>query len=511
MRSLFTFGRLLVGISCSTLSYTHANTEHSTDVSFDYSKPISSLNILQSLHDVPKHLDFKVPHVQEMFSPEKVRTLFVESHQLPIVDLQLTFDAGSARDESIDKGLFGLAHLTARLLNEGTATQSADDIATVFENMGAQYSAHAYRDMFIVKLRVKSDPKYFEPALKQLILLLKGANFPQSSIERLRNNAQVGQQQVLENPTRSMSVRFYRMLYQGHPYAEPSTGTSQSLKKIDSSHIQAFRNKYLVRNNVNIAITGDINSTQAYEISKLISVNLPEGEKAPSLADVKPLSEEKIILNTFDSSQAYIMIGQLGIKRNNPDRFAIEVGNEILGGSGFNSLLMKELREKRGYTYGASSQITSMLAQGMFSMSYSTRREQLLPSISVAYQTLLNFMYQPLDAQMVEDTKIAILRKFPQLLSSNANINAQLGALGFYNMPANYLAEYPTYISSITADNIQQAWQKYLQPDKLLTIIVGKDLNRKDIENIYQLQRQQLMIQPKVDKLEQDVTLISTQ
>lgn len=510
MKHPFTFCRLLAYIILSSTSYAHANTEHSTDVNFDYSKPISSLNILQSLHDVPKHLDFQVPHVQEMFSPEKVRTLFVESHQLPIVDLQLTFDAGSARDESIDKGLFGLAHMTARLLNEGTATQSADDIAKVFEQIGAQYSAHAYRDMFIVKLRVKSDPHYLEPALNQLILLLKGANFPQSSIERLLNNAQVGQQQVLENPTRSMSVRFYRMLYQGHPYAEPSTGTSQSLKRINSSHIQAFRNKYLVRNNVNIAITGDINSTQAYDISKLISINLPEGQKPSPLADVPPLQEEKIILNSFDSSQAYIMMGQLGIKRNNPDRFAIEVGNEILGGSGFNSLLMKELREKRGYTYGASSQTTSMLAQGLFSMSYSTRREQLLPSISVAYQTLLNFMYQPLDTQMVEDTKIAILRKFPQLLSSNTNINAQLGAIGFYDMPANYLAEYPTYISSITAENIQNAWQKQLQPDKLLTIIVGKDLNRKDIENIYQLQRQQLIVQPVSNPQAQDA-LIPTQ
>ncbi|MFU8926744.1 M16 family metallopeptidase [Acinetobacter puyangensis] len=448
-------------------------------------QPITATQYLQSLRDLPSHQSFSAPYVQEIYSDNKVRTLFAESHSLPIVDIQLTFNAGSARDQSIGSGLYGLANLTAQLLNEGTTTQSADDIARTFENLGAQYSAQAYRDMFIIKLRVMSDEKRLTPAINQLILLLKGANFPQSSIDRLFSNAQVGQQQVQENPSRTMSVRFYRAIYGKHPYAEPVTGTIQSLRRISSRDIQAFKNRYLVANNMNIAITGDLNAIQVKKIANQISHILPLGEPAAALPDAKPLEKSTIINLAFNSSQAHVMMGEIGIQQSNPDRFALQVGNEILGSGGFNSMLMKELREKRGLTYSVSSRFNSMQSQGLFSLNYSTNREQLLDSIEVTYQTLLDFLYQPLDENLVESTKTSMLRAFPQILSSNASINAQLGMMGFYQLPSNYLSEYPTYISSVTAEDIQAAWQRHFDPQKMLTITAGKDIDGEAIAKIY--------------------------
>lgn len=449
-------------------------------------RPITALQFLQSLQDIPQHQSFTAPYVQEIYTDQKVRTLLVESHSLPIVDIQLTFNAGSARDASIGKGLYGLSHLTAQLLNEGTATQTTDDIASTFERLGAQYQAQAYRDMFIIKLRVLSDEKRLNPAIHQLILLLKGATFPQSSIQRILSNAQVGQKQVQENPSRTMSVRFYRALYGDHPYAEPTTGTIQSLRRITSRDIRDFRDRYLVTNNLNIAMTGDLNSAQAKRIANLITTNLQTGEPAPTLTDATAIDQQTLINIPFNSTQSHVMIGQVAIKRNDPDRFALEVGNEIFGSGGFNSLLMQELREKRGFTYSASSNLLSMQSQGLFSFSYSTHRDQLYDSIGVAYQTLLDFLYRPLNAQLVEETKTGMLRSFPQTLSSNASINAQLGAIGFYQLPSNYLSEYPTYISSVKAEDIQRAWRKHINPQKLLTITVGKDIDRDNIQKIYQ-------------------------
>jgi zinc protease len=446
---------------------------------------IASLPYLQSLHDLQQH-PYQAPQVQELYSKNGVRTLLVESKQLPIVDIQLTFNAGSARDESISKGLNGLANLTARLLNEGTSTQTANDIAQGFERLGAQYSAQAYRDMFVVRLRVLSDEKRLEPALNQLIFLLKDAQFPQGSIDRILDNAQVGQKQVKENPKRSMSVRFYRAIYGDHPYAQPSTGTIQSLKRIKSEDIQAFKNQYLVANNLNIAITGNVNRQQAQQMIDLLTEQISTGESAPTLPEAEALEKAQIIRIPFNSSQAHVMIGQVGIRRDDPDRFALEVGNEIFGSGGFQSLLMQELREKSGLTYSASSNLSSMQSQGLFYIQYSTQREQLLESLNITYDTLLKFLHQPLKTAQIEESKRGLIRAFPLLLRSNANINSQLGAIGFYGLPSNYLSQYQQYISAVSAEDVQQAWQKHIHPEKFLTVLAGKDISTNEVAELYE-------------------------
>lgn len=446
---------------------------------------IASLPYLQSLHDLQQH-PYQAPQVQELFSKNGVRTLLVESKQLPIVDIQLTFNAGSARDESISKGLNGLANLTARLLNEGTSTQTANDIAQSFERLGAQYSAQAYRDMFVVRLRVLSDEKRLDPALNQLIFLLKDSQFPQGSIDRILNNAQVGQKQVKENPKRSMSVRFYRAIYGDHPYAQPSTGTIQSLKRIKSEDIQAFKNQFLVANNLNIAITGNVNRQQAQQMIDLLTEQISTGESAPPLPEAEALEKAQIIRIPFNSSQAHVMIGQVGIRRDDPDRFALEVGNEIFGSGGFQSLLMQELREKRGLTYSASSNLSSMQSQGLFYIQYSTQREQLLESLNITYQTLLKFLHQPLATAQIEESKRGLIRAFPLLLRSNANINSQLGAIGFYGLPSNYLSQYQQYISAVSAEDVQRAWQKHIHPEKFLTVLAGKDISTNEVAELYE-------------------------
>lgn len=445
----------------------------------------ASLPYLQSLHDLQQH-PYQAPLVQELFSKNGVRTLLVESKQLPIVDIQLTFNAGSARDESISKGLNGLANLTARLLNEGTSTQTANDIAQSFERLGAQYSAKAYRDMFVVRLRVLSDKKRLEPALNQLIFLLKDAQFPQGSIDRILNNAQIGQKQVKENPKRSMSVRFYRSIYGDHPYAQPSTGTIQSLKRIKSEDIQAFKKQYLVANNLNIAITGNVNKQQAQQMIDLLTEQISTGESAPPLPEAEALEKAQIIRIPFNSSQAHVMIGQISIRRDDPDRFALEVGNEIFGSGGFQSLLMQELREKRGLTYSASSNLSSMQSQGLFYIQYSTQREQLLESLNITYQTLLKFLHKPLTTAQVEESKRGLIRAFPLLLRSNANINSQLGAIGFYGLPSNYLTQYQQLISAVNAEDVHQAWQKHIHPEKFLTVLAGKDISTNDVAELYE-------------------------
>lgn len=477
---------LCISLLCCAVQSIHAEEEQrdADDLFADLSQPITSLAQLTSLKNLSQTQHYQAPQVQTLKNDQQVRTLFAATQGLPVVDIQLTFNAGSARDTSIGAELNGLASLTAQLLDEGTSKYSATQIASTFEMLGAQFSAQAYRDMFIIKLRVTSDPQRLEPALGLLLEILKDAQFQQSSIDHILNNAKVGQQQSKENPSRLLSIRFYRAVYGSHPYAAPTTGTQRSLSMIRPDDIKAFKSRYLVNNNLNIAITGQLNAEQATRIANAITKVLPQGEKAPPLPNPRPITGQSVYHIPFDSTQSHVMMGHLGITRNHPDRLALEVANTMLGGSGFNSLLMQELRVKRGYTYGAYSNFNYTQATGLFSLSYSTRNDYLIPSIRVAHQTLKNFVQQPIDLKALEETKKGLLRAFPSNLSSNAAINAQLGLIGFYGLPADYLSQYPIQLQRLSAIDIQRAIQTYFKPDQLVTVIISPTLDKLQVQNI---------------------------
>lgn len=468
---------LALAASTASTSWADAGESHQAEPS---NAPISALPYLSSLrninHDASK---LNTPKIQALATKTGTPALFVAASELPIVDIRLTFDAGSARDSEIREGLYGLASLTAQLLDEGTSSQSTDDIAATFERLGAEYSATSYRDMFAVNLRVLADPDHLNPAVDQLLAILKDAQFPQDSIDRVLKSAAIGQKQKKESPSAIVGIRFYRELYGKHPYAEPSTGTESSLKKIGPEDIRKFKNTFLVANNLNIAITGQLSAEQAKSLAERISQSLPLGQKAKALPDPMALTASKLVPVKFDSTQSHVMIGQVGVKRNDPDLVALSVGNEMLGGGGFNALLMKELREKRGLTYGAYSGFTAMRSNGPFIISYSTRGDQAVDSIQVAQQTLRDFMRQPIDQNLLDETKEGILNGYPLSLASNESINNYLAMIGFYNLPLTYMSDYPQKIQAVSAGQIHDAMQAHINPDKMLTVVVGQPFDSK--------------------------------
>jgi zinc protease len=470
---------LLGSIICAQSTIAEVNLNNMND---DNPTSLTSIPLLQSLKINNKQLQFNAPYVHELKNRYKVRSLFVESKALPIVDIQLTFNAGAARDEEIAPGLYGVANMAAKLIDEGTEKYTANEIANAFEQVGAQFSAQAYRDMFVIKLRVLSDPKKLEPALGMMMEILNHSTFKKSSINLVLSNTQVGQKQIQESPSRLMNVQFYRALYGKHPYAEPITGTQRSISKITPVQLKQFSDQFLVAQNLNIAITGQLSAKEALQLSERIAGNLKQGQKAKPLAQPLDKSNFDIRHLTFNSSQAHVIMGHLGTTRFDPDRLALEVANQMLGGSGFNSVLMKELRVKRGYTYGAYSSFSFSQVPGTFSLSYSTRQDQLLDSIQVTHQALVNFVKQPIDQKQLEETKAGMLRAFPNNYSSNANINAQLGSIGFYNQAAGYLNDYPKLLEKITAQDIQDAIRKHLHPERLTIIVVNEKLDKAALE-----------------------------
>lgn len=472
---------LIVALNCASVVWAES-VQNTEVIPEDNPTQLQSIPLLQSLKNLKNERQFQAPYVHELNNRYKVRTLFVETKDLPMVDIQLTFNAGAARDEEIQKGLFGLSSMAAKLIREGTDTYTAREIAAVFDQSGAQFSAQAYRDMFVIRLRVMSDPKKLEPALAMMMEVLKHASFKNQSISLAVSNTNVGQKQLQENPGRLMDIRFYRTLYGQHPYAQPITGTIGGTQKVNPEHLKKFRDQFLVAQNMNIAITGKLSPKEALDLSERITGNLKQGTRAKSLPDPQLKNDIEVIHIPYNSSQAHVMFGHIGPSRFNKDRLALEVTNRIFGGSGFNAVLMQELRVKRGFTYAAYSTFSFTQAPGVFSFRYSTRQDQLLDSIQVAHQALINFVNQPINTKRLEETKSGMLRAFPNNYSSNATINAQLGTIGFYAEPRDYLATYPERLTKITAKDVEDAVHKHLHPDRLTVVVVSQTLDKDKLK-----------------------------
>lgn len=435
--------------------------------------PIASLDRLHSLNTPSEPATLRLPAVQDWRTRAGLRTLFIQASELPVVDIRLTFDAGSARDQSVVPGGSGLASLVASMLDEGTRTQSTDQIAAQFEALGAQYSAQAYRDMFTVELRVLSDPNLLQPAVQQLLSLLADAQFPEDSLARIRANLAVGQQQREESPAAMAGLRFWRELYGSHPYAEPPTGTAASLARISRQHLIEFKQRYLVRGNASLALTGQLTPQQARALAEQISQTLPAGPAAPPLPTPAALAQARTVQVPFASTQAQVVMGQLGLARSDPDLPAVLLGNEILGGGDFNALLMKELRQKRGLTYGAYSSFVPMHVPGPFSVSFSTRSDQAGTAVTLARQTLRQALQDGLDPVQFAEAREGLINGYPLGLASNASLNAMLGMMGFYGLPGSYLSDYPAQLQALTPAQVQDALRRHLNPDALLTVVVG--------------------------------------
>lgn len=433
--------------------------------------PVTALERLKSLRQIPANPELRRKvSIQYWITSKGARVYFVEASELPMVDLRLVFDAGGARDGELG----GLAGMVNRMLDEGTTTRDTSAIASSFEMAGASFSASSHRDMAVVELRVLSDAAFREPALEVFADVLAHPQFPAAPFVRIQQGNEIGQQQKEQSPSALAGLSFYKTLYGSHPYAQPPTGTRQTLAKIRREDLQAFHQRYYVSRNLTIAMVGALSRAEAEAVAERVSQDLPTGAPAEALPAVLPLAKARHLHHEFPSQQTHIMLGAAGIRYGDPDTYALAVGNEILGGGGFTSQLMTEIRQKRGLTYGVSSGFAPMRAEGPFIISLSTRSDQTAEALKVTRQVLSDFVRRGPDAAAVRDAKANIVGSFPLSTASNASIVSYLGAIGFYQLPLDYLDQYVARIQAVTADEIRDAMQRHINPDRMLVVTVGK-------------------------------------
>ena len=409
------------------------------------------------------------PQIEQWKTANGVKILFVAAPELAMLDVAITFDAGSGRDAKLS----GLSQLTHSLLNTGTGTLDADAIAEQFEDVGAQYGASVNLDRSSVALRSLTDEALLGPALKTLIDVLTQPSFPEKDFLRLKNQALIAIKDSGQRPADIASRAFYKAIYGQHPYANPTLGFKETIEAISLDDVKNFHQQYLVAENALITIVGGIEIAQAKKIAEQISANLAEGSKPESLAQPRPLKEIADIYVPYPSQQAHVYLGQLGIQRGHPDYFTLYAGNHILGGGGFTSRLVKEVRVERGLSYSVYSYYFPMFQPGPFTLGLQTRSDQAQQAAEVALQTIEKFVSEGPTADELASAKNNIIGGFPLRIDSNRDILGYLSLIAYYELPLDYLETFTDKISAVTEDDIRSAFNKHLQPNKLVKVIVG--------------------------------------
>ena len=395
--------------------------------------------------------------------------LFVPAKTIPMVDIQVAFAAGSARDQLHP----GVAGLTSQLLNQGSTTHTADQLAEELADVGAQFGSDAARDMSVVTLRTLSDPKFLNSATSIFQEIITKPAFPLSSFKRVQDATLMSIAESNQQPEDIANRLFYASIYGNHPYAHPIMGTTESVKAINLADVQAFYQKYFTASNAVVAIVGDLTEAQAKTLAEKVIGQLPRGEHAPNLPEPKPLAAAIAQHRTFPSSQTNIRMGQACVTQNTPDYYALAVGNYTLGGGMLVSRLAEEVREKRGLSYSVYSSFQPMATKGPFIVSLGTKNATAKEALSLTQTILGDFLTKGPSSSEIDSAKKYLTGSFALRLDSNKAIAAGLLSLGFYQLPMDFYDTYIANIEKVDHDAIQQAFNRHVQLKQMATISVG--------------------------------------
>ncbi len=398
------------------------------------------------------------------------RAYFVESRELPMLQVRVVFDAGASRDPA---GKAGVATLTAAMLDEGTNGLSANDVAVRFEGVGAEFGAGVDRDMASVSLRSLSDPGLLDPALDLLAQLLAAPAFPAADLELKRAQSLIALQKDAQSPGAIAAKAFYRELYGQHPYANDPLGDENSLKAITREDLIAFHRRYYVGANAQVVIVGDVSKRQARKIAERIVGRLPAGKTPGPLPPVRKLNKGWLKHVTFPATQTHINMGHPGMRRGDPDYFPLYIGNYILGGGGLVSRLSVEVREKQGLSYSVYSYFLPLRMPGPLLIGLQTKNTQRDRALKLVRQVLTDFAVNGPTEKELEAAKKHLTGGFPLRIDSNGKIAEYLAVIAFYGLPLNYLDEFIPRIEAVTVKQIRDAFRRRVRPEHMVTVTVG--------------------------------------
>lgn len=433
-------------------------------------KGLIGLLVVGWLFALPSHAALQIETWQ---TPKGAKVLYAHAPELPMVDIRVVFDAGSARDG--DKK--GVAYLTNQLIGQGDVQRDEEAFAEQSEALGLQFSTQALKDMAMVNIRSLSRADVLQSALALSSAAISQPLFSDQVLKREKAQLLTRLQAKQQSASALARDAFWLQLYGQHPYAYASEGTVDSVKTISQADLKAFYRRFYTAKNATVAIVGQVDKATAQAIAIQLVDGLAEGQAAPALASVKTPAAG---MNTIDypSSQTQILMGQLGVTRLDADYVPLYVANHILGGSGFASRLMEEVREKRGLVYGVSSALIPMRQQGPWMISLQTATNNAPEALSVVKTTLTGLLADIPETELQEH-KDNIVGSFALETDSNKDIVGFLAMMGFYQLPLNWMEDFPKQVAALDRQQLMTVVKRHLQPENWTGVLLGKPADAK--------------------------------
>lgn len=399
------------------------------------------------------------------------KVVFIESRNQPILDVRVDFNAGSWRD-SPQKA--GLSALTLSLLQAGTTEYSEQALAEKLADQGARLSSSIETERAGLQLRTLSSEPQRTAALALLTDLLANPSFPVAAVEREKKRTIEGLKQA-ETDAASVADRLLTSaIYPNHPYGYEALTSIATVSRIQRADILAFWQQHYQAASATVTLVGDISQQDARDIAQSLTQKLPSPSlPQATLNKVPAVASQSLIKRPHPSSQVHIMLGMPLLQRHDPDYYPLLVGNYILGGGGFDSRLMKVLRDQHGLTYGVSSYMSPLREAGPFVIQLATEKKNADKAANLIDSVVQQFITQGPTAEELTQAKNHLIGGFPLRLDNNRKLLDYAAVIGFYGLPDDFLSAYTQRIAAVSREQIQQAFARRVASQQWQRVMVG--------------------------------------
>lgn len=414
------------------------------------------------------------PAYAEMKLKNGLEVVVVEHHEQPVASLWLAFKAGSTLDP---EGKSSLASFTGSLLNKGTRTRDSRKLAEWIESVGGSVGINTDEDDTVITISLLSE--YLPTAYEYLADIVLNPTFPEDELEEERKRAVTAIEFEKSNPDAMADRHFHRVVYGNHPYAvRPTTETVEDVSRDD---VVAFHARNFVPNNALLFVVGDVKQKQVKkDVEKHLGgwkAGTPDKRvfTAPPERTAKNIS----LYHRPGSVQTNVYIGHLGLKPTDTDWPAVAVANRVLGGGSSGRLFMN-IREDKGWTYGAYSAWSKPVDVGYFRATANTRTEVTDSALTEMLAEVRRVVEEPISEEELNSAKSYLVGNFPTTIETPSQIAAQIGQVKLLGLDKSYLENYRKDVARVTAADAQAAMKRHLHPDRLAVVLVGDATEIKD-------------------------------
>lgn len=408
--------------------------------------------------------------VTRVHGPETgIEAWLVEDHTNPLVTIEFAFDGGAALDP---EGKAGLAHLASGLFDEGAGDLDSRTFQHRLADLAINLSFDAGRDTF--KGTLSTLTENLDEATGLLRLALTEPRFDPEAVERIRAQVQAGLRYHETDPDRIARREWYASVFPDHPYGRPVDGTPESIAALTRADLQAFARRHLVRDRLMIGVAGDITPERLSALVDTVFGALPETSDLPAVADATPRTDGHTVVIDRAIPQSVAVYGHGGLARSDPDWYAAYVVNYILGGGGFSSRLMEEVRAKRGLAYSVYSYLMPLDHAALWVGGVATGNARVAESLELVAAEWRRMAEQGPTAEELADAKTYLTGAWPLRFSSSGAIARILVAMQDADLPPSYLTERNDLIEAVSLDDARRVAARLLDPEALTTVIVGQ-------------------------------------